>query len=304
MSSFGEKMQREREMRNISLDEIAESTKIGCRMLRALEQEDFEKLPGGIFNKGFVRAYAKFLGLDEEQSVADFQVAFAEYQQKQAPAVMANGLAQVEALPKLEAYASAESQAQSDQAAGFMKAAIILIFVIGVGGFGWKYFQGKSATANQSEVQAASSAKSPGSVPAAVEPSKVEPQKAGGEPAKSDAFDGKASNQSTSAVSTNPGLPSTENLAPPSTPNADQKINLQVHAMQESWVQITADGKVLISEVLTPSTQKSFRATKEMVVKLGNAGGVELSYNGKPLPQFPPEMKSRTLTFTPGGLQQ
>src|SRR3954466_15474556 len=67
MASFGERIKREREMRGVSLEEIAESTKIGKRNLEALETEDFDKLPGGIFNKGFVRAYAKYLGLDEDQ---------------------------------------------------------------------------------------------------------------------------------------------------------------------------------------------------------------------------------------------
>src|SRR5262249_14225916 len=75
MGSFGERLQREREMRGITLEEIADSTKIGTRSLRALEQEDFDKLPGGIFNKGFVRAYARYLGIDEEQAVADFLAA-------------------------------------------------------------------------------------------------------------------------------------------------------------------------------------------------------------------------------------
>ena len=59
-------------MRGVSLDEIAESTKIGTRLLKALEDEQFDLLPGGIFNKGFVRAYAKYLGMDEEQAVADY----------------------------------------------------------------------------------------------------------------------------------------------------------------------------------------------------------------------------------------
>src|ERR1051326_236447 len=75
MASFGERMRREREMRGVTLDEIAESTKIGKRNLQALEDEEFDKLPGGIFNKGFVRAYAKYLGIDEEQAVADFLAA-------------------------------------------------------------------------------------------------------------------------------------------------------------------------------------------------------------------------------------
>src|SRR6266849_3694340 len=79
--SFGERMKREREMRGVKLEEIAESTKIGKRNLVALEQEQFDQLPGGIFNKGFVRAYAKYLGLDEEQAVNDFMAASANYDQ-------------------------------------------------------------------------------------------------------------------------------------------------------------------------------------------------------------------------------
>src|SRR3954469_21320463 len=75
MASFGERIKREREMRGVSLEEIAESTKIGKRNLLALEEEEFDKLPGGIFNKGFVRAYAKYLGLDEDQAVTDFLAA-------------------------------------------------------------------------------------------------------------------------------------------------------------------------------------------------------------------------------------
>ncbi len=72
MGSFGERLRREREMRGVSLDDIAEATKIGTRLLRALEEEHFELLPGGIFNKGFVRAYAKYLGLNEDEAVADY----------------------------------------------------------------------------------------------------------------------------------------------------------------------------------------------------------------------------------------
>src|SRR3954452_21787990 len=75
MASFGERLKREREMRNVSLEEIAESTKIGKRNLLALGPEEFNKLPGGIFNKGFVRAYAKYLGLDEDQALTDFLAA-------------------------------------------------------------------------------------------------------------------------------------------------------------------------------------------------------------------------------------
>src|SRR5256885_17079387 len=81
-TAFGERLKRERELRSITLDEIANSTKIGTRMLHALEDEEFSKLPGGIFNKGFVRAYARYLGLDEEQAVVDYLAAEGEQERK------------------------------------------------------------------------------------------------------------------------------------------------------------------------------------------------------------------------------
>ncbi|HZQ70893.1 MAG TPA: RodZ domain-containing protein [Terriglobales bacterium] len=85
MPSFGEQLKREREKRSITLDDISVSTKISRRLLRALEEDHFEQLPGGIFNKGFIRAYAKYVGLDEDQIVADYLVASGEEQPAAAP---------------------------------------------------------------------------------------------------------------------------------------------------------------------------------------------------------------------------
>src|ERR1019366_4903899 len=75
MPAFGENLRREREMRGVSLEEISSATKISLRLLEAIESEDFSKLPGGIFSRSFIRTYARYLGLDEERVVADFQLA-------------------------------------------------------------------------------------------------------------------------------------------------------------------------------------------------------------------------------------
>ena len=58
MPSFGERLKRERELRGIKLPEIAEATKISVRFLEALETDRFDLLPGGIFRRSFVKAYA------------------------------------------------------------------------------------------------------------------------------------------------------------------------------------------------------------------------------------------------------
>jgi cytoskeletal protein RodZ len=73
--NFGERLKREREMREVSLKEVTTATRIGSRFLEALENEDWEKLPGGIFNRGFVRAIARYLGLDEENLLAEYDLA-------------------------------------------------------------------------------------------------------------------------------------------------------------------------------------------------------------------------------------
>src|SRR5262245_51545846 len=69
MATFGETLTRERELREISLRQISEATKINIRYLEALEENRFDSLPGGLFNKGFIRAYANFIGLDGEAMV-------------------------------------------------------------------------------------------------------------------------------------------------------------------------------------------------------------------------------------------
>lgn len=73
--NFGERLKREREMREVSLKEVTTATRIGARFLEALENEDWEKLPGGIFNRGFVRSIARYLGLDEENLLAEYDLA-------------------------------------------------------------------------------------------------------------------------------------------------------------------------------------------------------------------------------------
>jgi cytoskeleton protein RodZ len=76
--AFGERLKRERELRGISRDEVCSATRIGSRFLDALENERWEDLPGGIFNRGFIRAVARFLGLDEDDLVAEYDLAIQE----------------------------------------------------------------------------------------------------------------------------------------------------------------------------------------------------------------------------------
>ena len=72
VGEFGDKFRKAREKKELSLDDVSNVTKIGSRMLQAIEEEHFDLLPGGVFNKGFIRAYAKHLGLNDEEAITDY----------------------------------------------------------------------------------------------------------------------------------------------------------------------------------------------------------------------------------------
>lgn len=76
--TFGERLKRERELREVSLEEVAKGTRIAERFLQALENEQWDKLPGGVFGRGFVRSIARYLGLSEENLLSEYDLARGE----------------------------------------------------------------------------------------------------------------------------------------------------------------------------------------------------------------------------------
>jgi cytoskeletal protein RodZ len=70
--AFGQKLRRERDKKRLSLDHVAGKTKVAASLLRSLEAGDCARWPGGIYSRGYIRAYAEAIGLDPEQTVAMF----------------------------------------------------------------------------------------------------------------------------------------------------------------------------------------------------------------------------------------
>lgn len=70
--TLGEKLRQAREERGISISEVAEQTRISPHYLDSIENDDYRTLPGGIFNKGFVKSYAKYVGVDENEALQDY----------------------------------------------------------------------------------------------------------------------------------------------------------------------------------------------------------------------------------------
>ena len=325
MGSFGERLRREREMRGVSLDDIADATKIGTRLLRALEEEHFELLPGGIFNKGFVRAYAKYLGLSEDEMVADYLAAAGESAPD--PRVIA------------EQNASRIDRADGDlgrsRMAGFpIIPVLILLVVIAAGAGGWHLYQERMLerqarldAAKASEVPPPALTTTPGATPRengspTSNPAAGPPDTTNGTVAASRSLEtnattpGAASKETAPTASLSKTSPSvvpsgslgantpaavgTTKTATPAGGNAElsqpgaamqaaQPFEVAVRAKDRAWVSIKTDGKITVRGIINPPDVKTVRATDQVVFYTGNAGAVEISFNGQliPLPGGP-----------------
>ena len=85
MASIGQELKRERELRGISLKEIADSTKINIRFLRALEEDRFDMLPEKFFTRGIIRSYANYIGLDEQSVLNTYLEGLQAKEKQQGP---------------------------------------------------------------------------------------------------------------------------------------------------------------------------------------------------------------------------
>jgi cytoskeleton protein RodZ len=74
LTPFGDQLKREREMRGVSLEEVSAATRIGTRFLEALEKEQWDQLPGGVFRRGFIRSVARYLGLDGDALISEYEL--------------------------------------------------------------------------------------------------------------------------------------------------------------------------------------------------------------------------------------
>jgi cytoskeleton protein RodZ len=71
-ASIGEQLRLAREARGIGLREICDQTRISVHYLEAIEANDYKRLPGGVFNRSFIKAYAKCIGYDEREAIEGY----------------------------------------------------------------------------------------------------------------------------------------------------------------------------------------------------------------------------------------
>jgi cytoskeleton protein RodZ len=322
MGVFGERLRRERELRHISLAEIAATTKIGTRLLSALEDEQFDQLPGGIFNKGYVRAYARYVGIDEEQAVADYLQAI-----HQNP----NDVHSATGSPNRVDNISRQQSAAAEQSRfPIVPVLIVLALIAGVAG-GWRIYRerqvdraaaigkassetlkesGARVTASSipaapvSSSQSSSGATKDGQVagPTGREGSARQQTVAGSGTAVSNrenGISGTLPTRNSDQQVTPAGTTASQNVA---TPGSGVPFELTVRAKDRAWVSIESDGKFVVRGIIKPPDVKIIHATNQLVFYTGNAGDVDVSFNGKNVPVSGGENDERVLVFNSHGL--
>src|SRR5258708_135298 len=150
--NFADRLNPDRAMREVSLEELTKATRISTRFVEALENEDWARLPGGVFGHGFVRTIARYLGLNEESLLGEYDLARSE----QAPAPPPKPEERIPSPPPWLAV---------------LTVFLLLLFVAGLfyaGRYGWRHYAAYRAAKESAAVslstqsQPQSSSTSPG----------------------------------------------------------------------------------------------------------------------------------------------
>jgi cytoskeleton protein RodZ len=300
LPSFGEKLKLEREKRKITLEQISVSTKIGTRMLQALEEDKFNQLPGGIFNKGFVRAYSRFLGLDEDQTVADYLQASGDAPPVSTEIVSREDGAREdgarenqENLRRLEASADAPAR----QLPWGLFAALLLVIALALSL--WSHRQREHTRPSVRPTPTTATTQLPAAQLSGKVSGKVSGKDSGaGSPPSGSPTTGSPTGGSAPSVA--PKTPQDlAAAAPAATPG---EFTVVIQAREDSWISITADGRTVSSELLAAGSERAILGRKEIIVKAGNAGGVDLRFNGRKLDTGGEFGEVKTITFGPRGI--
>lgn len=148
-SSIGEKLRLERETQGIALRDISEQTRISMRYLEAIETNDYRRLPGGIFNRSFIRAYAKFIGYNEEQAIEEYAQTLREHGES----------TDEEAKPFRSQVYTDDAARQTRSPMKTLLLAIIILAILSAAVWGGLYFYQRSATKSKGRQRSAVPAK-------------------------------------------------------------------------------------------------------------------------------------------------
>jgi cytoskeleton protein RodZ len=271
MLELGTTFRKSRESQKLSIDKISIETKINSRFLEAIENERFDLLPGGIFNRGFIRTYAIRLGLNPDEAVQGYEKL----------------IRTVEAEPVKQE--PERVRGKTTKIPVYYVALVGLLFLVVVFYLSTRHKELPLVAATSAVVEPPAPLPPP---PAPVETTTPVPVTSAA-----------PVTVPTAALPAPPPSPPPAKAVPipaqaPSASNAAVVIELQVQ--EESWFKLSSDGSdVVASEVLPAGTTRRYTAANSMNVSIGNAAGVALRVNGQPVSSLGRNGQVRNMTITP-----
>lgn len=301
MESIGEFFKQVRETKGLTIEEVASKTRIRTDFVKALEEGNFAKLPDQVFARGFVRSYARSLGLDEEDAIHRFIQSAGAFYEKQD---------ERERLKVRQVQEERKRQANRKAVAIAIGIAVFtLVFLLSREQSSLlvrrpasepqpvtakkapsPVSEGReSQAAAEAEIGAATKAKRGDASPASAKPQSEGPAGRTGSGAAPIA----ASNQSAPPVP-----PPIGNDGPlggialeGSPPETGEHLVLDLEATELSWIVIQIDGGSPQEALLRPGEKAKWKGQDQFILTLGNAGGVKAELNGKPQKPFGPSGK-------------
>lgn len=273
MSLIGDRLREERTGKGLNLAEIATSTRIPSRYLQAIEGDDRRVLPpGGFFYRSFVRQYAAELGIKGGEIEAELERIVSE----EAPPPVPGQEPRLEKPPKVR---SLDKVSWAFAMNPTLRSLLLLVVVVAAcSGFysWWK----KVSREKPPEVVAAISRRHVQRPVVKTVPdhpsTSVAPPAAAGPKA---------------AAETKPA-----SGAPAQLPS--DHIELSLQAIEATWLSVALDGKPVFSGLLQPNEVKTVDGQEMARLRLGNAGGVQVRWNGREVGPFGARGQVRTVVFT------
>ena len=253
VGSFGENLRREREMRGVDLREIADATRINLRFLEAVENEEFGKLPGGVFNRGFIRSYARYLGLDEEKILGEYELASGS---------------EVKPEWSSTSYSSAAPRRIGLKAQWLAGTAAVVMLL---GGYTLFRYSESPPSSPRPQAMPVEATVTPDAADDLEVPGRVRAPEPTARSEDSLTAPPTAARAATAPAPPRRRIPDTEDMI------------LQVAVTEEAWVAIDADGATVLSRLMAPEEIRTFRSQESFDVITGNAGGIILTLNGETL---------------------
>jgi cytoskeleton protein RodZ len=313
MTSIGETLRRERLKRNLEVGQIAQELKIASRFLEAIESGQFDKLPGGVFTRSFIVQYARLLGLDEEQIAGGLQSTLDPLPEVPASPEAPKPSDSAIRVPRVEEWEAVGEGHLRWSSSSLLSAALVVVVMLLCSGVyalyaWWQRAHRYEAADQHPQVAAVQPAPTPAPVeqpaPPAVDASTVSTgaQPPSGSPAPSV--------PAPQPVPVTGASLSRSSAAPPAVPAAgvspthtDAPVRVELIAEEPVWVLVRSDGKYSFSGTLNARESRTVEATSTVLLRLGNAGGVTITLNGKPVGPVGPKGQVRTVQFTSGGFE-